>query len=83
MIAIFAGSGDLPKEIISSLKKINKKFIILNLSKKNISKSIKIELGQFGNILKILKLNKVKEVIFAGYVKRPDLRNMRLDFKAI
>jgi len=83
MIAIFAGSGDLPKEIISSLKKINKKFIILNLSKKNISKSIKIELGQFGNILKILKLNKVKEVIFAGYVKRPDLRNMRLDFKAL
>jgi UDP-2,3-diacylglucosamine hydrolase len=83
MIAIFAGSGHLPKEIFSSLYLKKKKFIILNLSNKNYKNSIKIKLGQFGKIIKILKNNKVKEVIFAGHVKRPRLEDMKLDLKAI
>jgi len=83
MIAIFAGTGDYPKEIILSLKKSNKKFIILNISEKKIKNSFKINLGQFGKILKLLKDYKIHEVIFAGYVKRPTLSNMKLDIKAI
>jgi len=83
MIAIFAGSGDLPVEIINSLSSKGKKYIILNIGKKKIKNSISVQLGQFGKILKILNINKVKEVIFAGYVKRPDLRDMKLDLKAI
>jgi len=83
MIAIFAGSGDLPIEIINSLSSKGKKYIILNLSKRKINNSINIELGQFGKILKILNINKVKEVIFAGHVKRPNLKDMKLDLKAI
>jgi len=83
MIGIFAGSGTLPKEIFSSLIKNKKKFIVFNLSNKKIKTSINIQLGQFGKILKILKKNKIKKVIFAGHVKRPNLSNLKLDFKAI
>ena len=83
MIAIFAGEGDYPKEIIRSLIKNKKKFIILNITEKKIQNSIKIQLGQFGKILKLLKANKVSEVIFAGYVKRPILSKMKLDIKAV
>jgi len=83
MIAIFAGSGDLPTEIINSLSNKGKKYIILNIGKKKIKNSIVIQLGQFGKIIKILNTNKVEEVIFAGHVKRPDLKDMKLDFKAI
>ena len=83
MIAIFAGTGDYPKEIIYSLKKNNKKFIILNITEKKIKGSFKINLGQFGKILKLLKDYEIREVIFAGYVKRPNLRNMNFDMKAI
>ena len=83
MIGVFAGSGELPKEIFSSLNFRKKKFIILNLSNKNYKNSIKIKLGKFGKIIKILKKNKVKEVIFAGQVKRPSLQDMNLDLKAI
>ena len=64
MIGVFAGSGELPKEIFSSLNFHKKKFVIFNLSNKNYKNSIKIKLGQFGKIIKILKKNKVKEVIF-------------------
>ena len=83
MIAIFAGTGDYPKEIIYSLKKNNKKFIIINITEKKIKNSFKIQLGQFGKILKLLKDYKIEEVIFAGQVKRPILSKMKLDMKAI
>ncbi len=83
MIGIFTGTGSLPKEIILSLIKQNKKFIILNLSERKIKNSINIHLGQFGKILSILKKNNIKEVIFAGYVKRPDLNKLKFDLKAI
>ena len=55
MIAIFSGTGDFPKEIINSLKKNNKKFIILNITEKKINNSFKVQIGQFGKILKLLK----------------------------
>ena len=83
MIGIFAGSGSLPKEIFSSLNKLRRKYIVFNLSNKKIKDSKNIQLGQFGKILKILKQNKVKKVIFAGYVKRPNLRNLKFDLKAL
>ena len=55
MIAIFSGTGDYPKEIIYSLKKNNKKFIIINITEKRLNNSFKFQLGQFGKILKLLK----------------------------
>tara|TARA_B100000963_G_scaffold357355_1_gene379330 strand:- start:532 stop:1320 length:789 start_codon:yes stop_codon:yes gene_type:complete len=83
MIGIFAGSGSLPREIFSSLKKNNEKYIILNLSNQKFKGSINIQLGQFGKILGILKQYQINKVIFAGHVKRPNLKNLKLDFKAI
>ena len=59
MIGIFAGSGNLPKEIFLTLDKTKIKYIIFNLSNKKIKNSIKIQLGQFGKILKILTKKKV------------------------
>ncbi|MFL2525752.1 MAG: UDP-2,3-diacylglucosamine diphosphatase LpxI domain-containing protein [Pelagibacteraceae bacterium] len=83
MIGIFAGSGSLPQEIFMTLDKIKIRYIVFNLSNKKIKNSIKIQLGQFGKILKILKENKINNVIFAGYVKRPNLSSLKFDFKAV
>ena len=83
MIGIFAGSGTLPKEILFFLKKNKKKYVVLNLSNKKIKNSIDVQLGQFGKILNILKKYKIRKVIFAGYVKRPNLSNLKFDLKAI
>ncbi len=83
MIGIFAGSGTLPKEIFYFLNKNKKKYIVLNLSNKKIKGSIDVQLGQFGKILNILKKNKITKVIFAGYVKRPNLSSLKFDLKAI
>ena len=83
MIGIFAGSGSLPREILYFLNKNKKKYIILNLSNRKIKDSIDVQLGKFGKILNILKKNKIRKVIFAGYVKRPNLSNLKFDLKAI
>ena len=40
-------------------------------------------LGQFGKIIKILKENKCKKVLFAGKVKNLIFLNLRLDFKGV
>ena len=83
MIAIFAGNGNFPKEIIKSLISQNKKYILINLSDKNYKNSFKVNLGKFGQIIKILKNHKVKEVIFAGKINRPSFRSLRFDMTSL
>ena len=45
--------------------------------------SYTVSIGQFGKIIKILKENKCKKVLFAGKVKKPNFSKLRLDFKGI
>ena len=40
MIGLVCGTGNFPKEIITNLNKIKKKFIIINLTKKKLLKMI-------------------------------------------
>jgi DUF1009 family protein len=80
MIALISGKGDYPKEITSSLKNQKINFIKLNLYQKD---KYNVSIGEIGKIIKILKTNNVKEVIFAGKVERPNLRKIKLDLKAI
>ena len=40
-------------------------------------------MGQVGKILKILKENKCKKVLFAGKVKKPNFSKIKLDFRGI
>ena len=50
---------------------------------KNEKHSYKVSIGQFGKIIKILKDNKCKKVLFAGKVRKPNFSKLRLDFKGI
>ena len=58
MIGLFFGDTGFPKLILKRLKKTKKKYLILDLSRKKIfkndSKSFRINIGQFGYILKFL-----------------------------
>ena len=83
MIAVFAGNGDFPKEIIKSLIIKNRSYIVINLSKNNYQNSYKVNLGRFGEIIKILKRNKVKEAIFAGKIYRPSFTSLRFDMTSL
>ena len=85
MIGLIFGETDFPKQILKRIKN-KKRYLIIDLSKKKIFKkdkfSYSVSLGQFGKIIKILKENNCKKVLFAGKVKKPKFSKLRLDLKA-
>ena len=86
MIGLIFGETDFPKEILKKIKR-KKKYIIIDLTKNKTFRkeknSYSVSLGQFGKIIKILKDNKCKKVLFAGKVKKPKFSKLRLDFKGV
>jgi|TARA_B110000027_G_scaffold130686_1_gene153854 UDP-2,3-diacylglucosamine hydrolase len=87
MIGLIFGETNFPKEILKKIKKIKKNYLIIDLTKNKIFKKNKntysVSIGQIGKILKILKKNKCKKIIFAGKVIKPIFSKLKLDFKGI
>ena len=87
MLGLIFGETNFPIEILKKIKKNDLKYLIIDLTKKKNFKrdknSYTISIGQFGKIIKILKENKCKKVLFAGKVKKPNFSKLRLDFKGI
>ena len=86
MIGLIFGTTNFPIEILKKIKKNNKKYLIIDLTNgkfKRDKNSYKVSIGQFGKIIKILKDNKCKKVLFAGKVKKPNFSKLRLDLKGI
>jgi DUF1009 family protein len=87
MIGLIFGENNLPKEILKKLKKLKKKYLIIDLTKnKNFKKDKNfhsVSIGQIGKILNILKENNTKNVLFAGKVSKPNFSNLKLDMKGI
>ena len=77
MIGLFFGDTDFPKIILKKIKKTKKEYLILDLSRKNVfkkdSNSFRVNIGQFGYILKLLREKKCNKVIFAGKIDKPNL----------
>jgi len=87
MIGLIFGETNFPKEILKKVKKKKLKYLIIDLTKKRIFKKDKnshtVSIGQFGKIIKILKENKCKKVLFAGKVIRQNFSKLKLDLKGI
>ena len=87
MIGLIFGETDFPIEILRKIKKRLLRYLIIDLTeRKKFNKdknSHSVSTGQVGKILKILKENKCKNVLFAGRVKKPSFSKVKLDFKGI
>ena len=87
MIGLFFGESNFPREILKKLNSKNIKYKIIDLTKKKLYKknknSFSVSIGQFGKILKILKNNNCKKVLFAGKVDRPKISKLNLDLKGL
>ena len=87
MIGLIFGETNFPKEILKKIKKKKKNYLIIDLSKKKNFKKDKnfhsISIGQIGKIIKTLKENNCKKVLFAGKVNKPNFSNLKLDIKGI
>tara|TARA_B110000438_G_scaffold279708_1_gene304347 strand:- start:1414 stop:2208 length:795 start_codon:yes stop_codon:yes gene_type:complete len=87
MIGLIFGDTNLPKEILEKIKKKREKYLIIDLSKKNIFKkekySYRVSVGQFSKIINIIKKNNCKKVLLAGKIDKPNFSNIKLDIKGI
>ena len=87
MIGLIFGDTDFPKEILKKVRRKKLRYLIIDLSKnrsfKKDKNSKRVSIGQFGKIIKLLKDNKCKRVLFAGKVKKPKFSKLRLDLKGI
>ena len=85
MIGLIFGDTDLPGEILNKIKKKKIKHLIIDLSRarkfKKEKKNYDISVGQFGKIIKTLKENNCKKVLFAGKIIKPKFSKLKLDFK--
>jgi DUF1009 family protein len=87
MIGLFLGDTDFPEIVLKKIKKLKKKYFIIDFSKNNKFKrdknSYRISIGEFGKIIKLIKEKKSKKVLFAGKIAKPNFSSLRLDLKGI
>ena len=87
MIGLFLGDGDFSEIVLKKIKKLNKKYFIIDFSKNNkfqkYPNSYRISIGKFGKIISLIKKKKSKKVLFAGKIAKPKFSTLRLDLKGI
>ena len=87
MICLFLGDTDFPEIVLKKIKKLKKKYFIIDFSKNNKFKkeknSYRISIGKFGKIINLIKEKNCKKVLFAGKIAKPNFSSLRLDFKGI
>jgi len=87
MIGLIFGETNFPKEILKKIKKLKKKYLIIDLTNNKTFKKDKnfnsVSIGQIGKIINILKINNCKNVILAGKVNKPNFSKLKLDLKGV
>ena len=87
MIGLFLGDTDFSEVVLRKIKKLNKKYFIIDLSKNNKFKkdtnSNRISIGKFGKIIRLIKEKKSKKVLFSGKIAKPKFSTLRLDLKGV
>jgi DUF1009 family protein len=87
MIGLFLGDTDFSEAVLKKIKRLNKKYFIIDFSKNNKFKkdknSHRISIGKFGEIIKLIKKKKSTKVLFAGKIAKPKFSSLRLDLKGI
>ena len=85
MICLILGDTNFPKRVLENFEKEKLEYFIIDLSKRNIFKknkdSFKINVGQFGKMIKLMKVKKCKKVLFAGKIPKPNFSSIRMDIK--
>ncbi|WP_417492197.1 LpxI family protein [Maricaulis sp.] len=81
-LGLIAGGGDLPVEIAQAMAGMNP-FIVrvkgFGTDPFEGFESVEKSIGQIGGILKALKKAGCDALCFAGYVKRPDIKDLQMD----
>ncbi|MGI6681300.1 MAG: LpxI family protein [Bdellovibrionota bacterium] len=90
-IALLAGNGNFPVDFVKNAIKKDIEIVVIKIKgeaslelEKLAKKVYEIKIGEFGKLLKILKKERIKQMAFAGGVKRVNLfGNVKIDAKGL
>lgn len=88
-IGIIAGSGDLPRFVISSLQEKGKRVFVIAIENCTEYETVSniphiwIPMGKIGAAIKALKSENANKIIMAGRVGRPEISSLRLDVSGL
>ena len=88
-LGLIAGGGMMPVEIIKYCKQKNIEVFAVGLESFASEEALKdvphifARIGEIGKITKALKQNDVREVVLAGGIKRPSLKELMPDFEGV
>ncbi|MCL2041967.1 MAG: UDP-2,3-diacylglucosamine diphosphatase LpxI [Bacteroidales bacterium] len=86
-LGILAGNGAMPKEVVDHCKTTNREFFVVGLEPHVLPETVQdtphvlAKVGEIGKILKNFQKNQVKEIVFAGGVRRPSLKELIPDWE--
>ncbi|MBZ0218509.1 MAG: UDP-2,3-diacylglucosamine diphosphatase LpxI [Fimbriimonadaceae bacterium] len=87
-LAIFAGGGEIPKQVVRAADSLGRALFILGM--KDVTDPTLeawplawLKWGEFGRMLKLLKANHCTEIVLIGKVQRPHIKDIKFDFGAL
>lgn len=87
-LAIIAGGGSLPLRLVEAARADETEVLVVGL-KGNVDEatltaapSVVLPLGAAGKLLELLRERQIRDIVFAGYVRRPSWRELKPDWRA-
>lgn len=88
-LAIVAGGGDLPRRVAEQARKTGRNPFVVGL--KGFAEASLLEeysgpelsVGELGRLIQLMKKEGCEEMVFAGWLKRPDFGALKLDLKGV
>jgi DUF1009 family protein len=88
-LAIVAGGGDLPRRVAEQARRTGRDPFVVGL-KGFVDQALlaefggpELSVGELGRLIQLMKKEGCEEMVFAGWLKRPDFNSLKLDLKGI
>jgi DUF1009 family protein len=88
-LAIVAGGGDLPRRVAEQARRTGRNPLVVGL--KGFAEASllaeyngpELSVGELGRLIQLMKKEGCEEMVFAGWLKRPDFGSLKLDLKGV
>lgn len=88
-LAIVAGGGDLPRRVAEQARRAGRNPLVVGL-KGFVEQALlqefngpELSVGELGRLIQLMKKEGCEEMVFAGWLKRPDFSSLKLDLKGV
>lgn len=88
-LAIVAGGGDLPRRVAEQARRTGRNPFVVGLkgfadaSLLQEYNGPELSVGELGRLIQLMKKEGCEEMVFAGWLKRPDFASLKLDLKGV